>query len=184
MPPCPRDPDGAILILAGVEPTVLAFTDRPARLTRSVPAAVAWTWVADPADPPNATLLAVPAEGGDEVAVVVELLETRYDEAAGEVTATVRLLGEGNPEDIASPTAETGERRFGAGNIFVDDITDVQINCDPCDSNLAFYQFRFNQGCYQDYPNCDYCAGWTFCNGSFDSGVAACGTVQSTCEQQ
>ncbi len=115
-------PDGAVLILTGVEPTVLAFTDRPARLARSVPAADAWTWTADPADPPNATLLAVPAEGGDEVALVVELLAPSYDEGAGQVTATVRVLGDGSLAAVGSPTAVTAEQRFGAGHLFIDDL--------------------------------------------------------------
>ena len=179
--------DGATLILDGVEPTVLAFTDHPARLTRALPAAQAWNWVPDPADPPNATLLALPADDGNEVAVVLELLETTYDEAAGRLTATVRLLGEapdGDLRSLTSPTAMAEPRSFATGHLFVDDLAGiVPDDCQACDQDPSRYQARFQQ-CFNDpdYGNsCDYCASWVGCNGSLDTGSDECGVVDATC---
>lgn len=179
------EPDGASLLLEGLEPQVLAFTDHPARLVRSVPIAQAWSWVPDLADPPNATLLAVPVDGENEVAVVLELMVTSYDQTTEQLTATVRLLAEA-PEsglqDLASPTALSETRRFGAGHLFIDDLGDIVPGvCPPCDQDPSYYQGRF-QDCLTDGDgnNCNYCAGWAACAGPLDTGDP-CGTVNAQC---
>jgi hypothetical protein len=49
-----------------------------------------------------------------------------------------------------------------------------------CSADPDYYQARF-QTCYNPGGiapgNCAYCTSWAGCYGSFDSGVAACGTV-------
>jgi hypothetical protein len=176
--------DGASLRIEGLESSVLAFADHPARLVRSLPVAEAWSWVPDPANPPNATLLALPADGGNDVAVVLELLETNFDATADQVTASVRLLAEapdGDLRNLATPSALPEPRHYGAGHLFIDDLGDTPIgDCEGCDTDPSYFLGRF-QDCMNDPTNdCDFCVGWVGCLGNLDTG-SLCGVRYMTC---
>lgn len=171
--------DGAALTLDGVGPSVLAFTDRPFRLVSAAQTGDMWGRAIDPSNPPNAALLASPADGSPHQAVVVELLQAAYDESGKRLNAVVRVIGElvePGLATIGTPVAVIDERQFGAGHLFVDDVLQTQDCDEVCSDNSSYYADRF-QDCYNNiYPkDCDRCNCWMGCNGDIDVGVPACG---------
>ncbi len=114
------------------------FSDRPERLVGSIADETFLDGRAfDPADPPNAALVAQTANGED--VLVVELFDPTHDAASGAVTYTVRPLA-GQPESAALASYATRQddasldASFGPVSLFIDDLT-----CGPdgasCNSN-------------------------------------------------
>jgi hypothetical protein len=75
-----------------------------------------------PADPPNAALVAQTAEGED--ILVVELLNPRYDEAAGTLAYDVRLLADYANTGLADLAARQADDQFASSfttaHLFID----------------------------------------------------------------
>jgi len=114
------------------------FSDRPERLVGSIADETFLDGRAfDPADPPNAAIVAQTANGED--ILVVELLDPAYDAASGTVSYTARPL-DGQPQSaaLASYAArqedDALDASFGPVSLFIDNLT-----CSPdgasCNSN-------------------------------------------------
>ncbi len=83
------------LALTGVPDQTLYFADRPAHDAGTFPTdAFLESLGFDPADPPNAALVAQAADGGEEAVLVVELLNPRHDAAAGTLAYDARPVAE------------------------------------------------------------------------------------------
>ena len=121
------------LTLAEEQGPTIYFSDRPNRLVGTLPTerffAARGISPFDPADPPNAALVAR-TEAGEDV-VVVELLDPRYDAATRTVTYDVRVLADDAGEALASLAARQQDAQFaetfGAASLFID----AQPACQP-----------------------------------------------------
>jgi hypothetical protein len=75
-----------------------------------------------PADPPNAALVAQTAEGED--ILVVELMNPRFDEAAGTLAYHVRLLADSGGVGLADLAARQDDDQFASSftmaHLFID----------------------------------------------------------------
>ncbi len=109
--------DGNKLVLKGVAPQTLMFTDRPERMTGDTPtAAFVKTWTAGKdsfqRDPPNATLSMV-VDGKSQV-TVVELMDP---ELSGDtLTYTMHVLSDEKPVSGTSPSLFIDWWRAGFGH--------------------------------------------------------------------
>ena len=120
--PKPGEAGVYVLTLEGATGQTVWFSDRPARRVGLVPTAALLGQLGfTPADPPNAALVAQ-AAGGEEV-VVVELLDPRFDAAAGTLAYDVRLLADyagGGLADLAPRQDGDPPPAFGAAHLFID----------------------------------------------------------------
>jgi hypothetical protein len=164
------EPDIYDLELRHASGTTLAFADRPDRIVRLLPTEEALEAIGFTSDPPNAALVTGPADG--EVAVVVELLDGRYDAASGSLRYQVRTLGEIDRELL---TWAIGERAvvappesFGPASLFIDDVVtcygDFPVYCPSLINTITC--------CAVD------CCGGTCCDGPCCNGVQCCGSGQ------
>lgn len=99
------------------------FSDRPARRVGLIPTAVLLEQLGfTPADPPNAALVAQTAEGED--ILVVELMNPRFDEAAGTLAYDVRLLADYTGDGLADLVARQDDEQFASSfttaHLFID----------------------------------------------------------------
>jgi hypothetical protein len=111
------------LVLRGGTGQTAYFADRPERQVGVAPTARVLAAVGfDPADPPNAGLVAQTADG--ERVIVVELLNPRLDEAVETLTYDVRPLadyaGEGLRQLAAKQSDEPLPESFGPATLFID----------------------------------------------------------------
>ena len=117
------------LTMNDVLPQTLYFSDRPARIAGTIPTEGFVTgWEEAFADsPPNASLIAHSGENAeDEDAVVVELLDSTYDAAAGSLTYTVRILAEdeigGRTYEHEPLTSLDATREYTEAHLFIDNL--------------------------------------------------------------
>ena len=124
--PQPNATDVFTLTLTGHVDQTVWFSDRPTRLTGSLPTQELLAGpLFDPDDPPNAALVIGGAPGEEEV-VVVELTNPAYDAAAATLTYDAMPLSEGGHGDLAGLAAQQQDAEvpasFGPGALFIDDI--------------------------------------------------------------
>jgi hypothetical protein len=120
------DPDASgvyTLSLEGSSAQTVYFSDRPARRVGLVPTNVLLDQLGfTPADPPNAALVAQTAEGED--ILVVELMNPRFDEAAGTLAYDVRLLADYAGTGLADLAARQDDDQFASSfttaHLFID----------------------------------------------------------------
>ena len=122
--PDASQPDHFLLTLTDAPASRIAFADRPARLTDSLPTEDLPRQLSfDPADPPNAALL-TRTDAGDEVVLVVELLDPTYDSATRTVTYGARELadysGIGAGLAAAAQPLADAPSAFGVTSLFID----------------------------------------------------------------
>jgi hypothetical protein len=120
----PVDPDEDLLVLYGVDPAAVWFTDRPDRQSGLMPLADLmsdWESLGFVDDPPNA---AVAFRDGSRA--VVELTYPRYDPAAAVWLATIQYLP-------GSPSSPDKNADLGAANVFIDDAEWNLTALDPDD---------------------------------------------------
>jgi hypothetical protein len=113
------------LSLTGVAPQTVYFSDRPNRFAGMVRTEdFVAERVFDPADPPNAALVASTAAGDD--VLIVSLANPRFDPTAGAVqfdaTPLATYAGDGLAELAARQQDDTVAEEFGAASLFVDDV--------------------------------------------------------------
>lgn len=157
----------------------LFFSDRPARTVgmvsteRFLGASGSGGLDFTPADPPNAALVFANEDGSADQVAIVELIDPRYDAAAGQVTYTVKLLDDTSTVDMTleqtTLTAAGGPVDFGAASLFIDDCPDGEVYCSTSvDNTVNVYNSGFcwdtgNLCCYACAA--DNLAWWTdYCN--------------------
>jgi hypothetical protein len=111
------------LSLEGSVGQTVYFSDRPARRAGLVPTDVLLDQLGfTPADPPNAALVAQTAEGED--ILVVELMNPRFDAAAGTLAYDVRLLADYAGTGLADLAARQDDDQFASSfttaHLFID----------------------------------------------------------------
>jgi hypothetical protein len=113
-----------LLTLAGAPAWTIAFADHPSRKTDALPTGSLPDQLAfDAANPPNAALV-IHTESGDDVVLVLELLEPAFDGDARTLTYRVRetedyhAFGAGLAAKVQPAGAE--HARFGRGSLFID----------------------------------------------------------------
>ena len=132
-------PDHFVLTLTDASADTISFADRPARLTDSLPTGDLPRQLSfDPADPPNAALV-TRTDAGDEIVLVVELLDPTYDPAARTATYRVRELADysgigGGLAAAAQPLADAPSS-FGITNLFIDSGSGCGGPLDLCNSD-------------------------------------------------
>lgn len=113
------------------------FSDRPERIVGTLPTGKFVDGRAfDPADPPNAALVAQTDTGEDSL--FIELTNPRYGADTRQLIYDARILPNGNDEWLSAvalqPKDQTIAAQFGPGSLFVD-----QLTCSPdgasCNSN-------------------------------------------------
>jgi hypothetical protein len=120
------DPDASgvyTLSLEGSMGQTVYFSDRPARRVGLVSTTILLEELGfTPADPPNAALVAQTAEGED--ILVVELMNPRFDEAAGTLAYDVRLLADYAGGGLADLAARQDDDQFASAfttaHLFID----------------------------------------------------------------
>jgi len=121
--PDPNESGVYTLSLEGSLGDTVYFSDRPARRVGVIPTAVLLEQLGfTPADPPNAALVAETADGED--ILVVELMNPRYDEAAGTLAYDVRLLADYAGTALADLAARQADDQFASSfttaHLFID----------------------------------------------------------------
>jgi hypothetical protein len=127
----PGSGDRHTLVMTGILDQTLYFADRPHRIAGAEPTAsfVEQFAQAFATAPPNATLIGHLESGAhEEEAVVVELLDPVYDEAASTLTYQVRIL---QADEIGDRTFEQepltaldAPRAYTEAHLFIDDAGD------------------------------------------------------------
>jgi len=120
------DPDASGLFILSLEGSLgqtVYFSDRPARRVGLVPTNMLLDQLGfTPADPPNAALVAQTAEGED--ILVVELMNPRFDAAAGTLAYDVRLLADYAGTGLADLAARQVDDQFATtfttAHLFID----------------------------------------------------------------
>ena len=113
------------VVLSGVSPQTIYFSDRPARLTGTVATAdFASAKVFDPSNPPNAALVVA---GPPEDVLVVELTSPAYDPDAQTMTYSATLLADYPGDALSRFTTQQDDdslpAEFGPVSLFVDEVT-------------------------------------------------------------
>ena len=121
--PSPAEAGVYTLTLEGSVGHTVYFSDRPARRVGLIPTAVLLEQLGfTPADPPNAALVTQTPAGED--ILVVELLNPRYDGAAGTLVYDVRLLADYAGVGLADLVARQADDQFAASfttaHLFID----------------------------------------------------------------
>ncbi len=177
----PADGDAGMLLLTAdhVAGQTLFFSDRPARTVGMVSTerflGASGTGGLDftPADPPNAALVFTGEDGSADRVAVVELIDPRYDAAAGQVTYAVKVLDDVSSVDMnleqAPLSVVDAPLDFGAASLFIDDCPDGEVYCSTSvDNTVNVYNSGFcwdtgNLCCYACAA--DNLAWWTnYCN--------------------
>ena len=132
-------PDRFLLTLTDAPASTIAFADRPARLTDSLPTEDLPRQLSfDPANPPNAALL-TRTDAGDEVVLVVELLNPTYESASRTVTYGARELadysGIGAGLAAAAQPLADAPSAFGVTSLFIDSGSGCQGSLGLCGSD-------------------------------------------------
>jgi hypothetical protein len=115
------DGDGsAILTLTGIDPVILAFTDRPERMVALVQAPTSVeTLQATTDDPPNAALVARQAGAGQQEPVVIELRSVTYDHTTETLSFAVRVVP--GPSEAIPTGSPVPPETLAGGYLFIDD---------------------------------------------------------------
>jgi hypothetical protein len=118
------------LVLRGVSPSTVYFSDRPERIVGQVPTGrfLEGLGFADD-NPPNAALdLAI---GNKSDIVVVELRNPRYDGNLGELRYDVQVLktAEGALAEFSGRNVAAVPATFEGASLFIDDCADDQLYC-------------------------------------------------------
>ena len=122
--------DSSTLTLQGVAPRTVYFSDRPDRISGTLPNEdfVRLETLFAPDDPPNAAVVVSDSSSEDQDVAIVELSNPRYDEPAGTFSYTAVLVDEapdglGNwAQDQDSSLPET----LGAFSLFIDNTEDSE----------------------------------------------------------
>jgi hypothetical protein len=139
------------LVMEGVDPRAVWFTDRPVRDSGAITTerlAAEWDEGASfQADPPNAALvLHEPVKVGDTVTdtMVAEIRDASYDPESATFTADLRVLSD-EATDVEGNLAEHGRNhdvawpdRAGAASLFIDSIT-LCTNPSTCNGKTTNY---------------------------------------------
>jgi hypothetical protein len=132
------DSDGsAMLTLTGIDPVILAFTDRPERMVALVQAQ---TFVeilqATKNDPPNAALASQQAGSGQEEPIVIELRSAIYDATAETLSFEVGMVpGQSEATPIGSSVPPS---TLQGGYLFIDDVQiPVKIPINLCGNSVG-----------------------------------------------
>jgi hypothetical protein len=121
--PKPGEAGSYTLSLQGGIGQTVYFSDRPARRLGLVPTAVLLDQLGfTPADPPNAALVAQTPTGED--ILVIELMNPRYDAAAGTLAYDVQVLAHYAGEGLADLAARQDDDQFAPSfttpHLFID----------------------------------------------------------------
>lgn len=164
----PAGEDGLFsLTLSGVPTGTIAFSDRPERIVTLVPMQKFLDGLGfTPSNPPNAALVAM-REGedmSDQEVLVVELFSPEYDDVAGTLTYTARVLQDYGASGLAglapNQTDSQLPESFAGGTLLIDDCSDGNGVCyqklngeDVIVGNIG------NVGCCYDWGagNCEPC---------------------------
>jgi hypothetical protein len=115
-----RGDAGATLILTGLHPYVVAFTDAPQRQTAVLPLEDAITFVNTGwVEPPNADVVAQSVDAGTDYQIVVELVAVEHDPGGMTIDVSGVSAFVGGEEQ---PFAEILPIQLGPGYVFVDDL--------------------------------------------------------------
>jgi hypothetical protein len=178
--PVSGEPAQFQLVLDGAHPSIVAFSDRPARMAGSVPVDVFLDMLGQsPADPPNAALVARMDEAPHNSVVVVEMTNPVWDSAAQTMTYDVIILGleDSTLQFQAGDAAISDEgATFSEGSLFIDDLRcgDHEVHCysDGADLGvLGKYGYRFSLGMHACRPS----EGCGTLNDKCNASIAACG---------
>jgi hypothetical protein len=137
------DADGELEIsLVGIDPEVLFFSDRPARVAGTVPSTgffAEWKSLGFVEEPPNAAVV-VPQGPPGRRPTAVELGRPRYDDATATVTFPLLALDGQESSWLDDLTVEEAEAH-GTIDLFIDPAIDINIinrsDDTPC---IAVYQ--------------------------------------------
>jgi hypothetical protein len=130
-----KKPRRYILSLRALEPHVVWFSDRPARLSGSFPSAgfaAAWAGFGFAADPPNAALDYTDPAGRPRSAIL-ELSHPRYSTRSRRLSFQARLIDprsvhEANLHSHAIRADRTPARRLRDASLFVDEVEGTVID--------------------------------------------------------
>ena len=128
---------GAMLTLTGIDPVILAFTDRPERMVALVQAQ---TFVeilqATTDDPPNAALAGRQADSGQSDPVVIELRSATYDTSAETLSFGVGMVP--SPSEATPIGSPVPPQTLQGGYLFVDDVQiPVRIPVNACGNGVS-----------------------------------------------
>lgn len=140
-----EQPDGSYrLTLTGIDPHVMAFTDRPARDTQIIGVQAltdAWDELFESA-PPNAVLVEHDSQGEAD-SLILELTNPEID--GGSLTFSAQVLNDERAQDVSglvgtlhSATPNT----FNEASLFIDDI-DCPPDSGPTSACMLVYQNTF-----------------------------------------
>ncbi|HEU5163308.1 MAG TPA: hypothetical protein VFV54_09210 [Thermoanaerobaculia bacterium] len=118
------------LVLHGVSPTTIYFSDRPERIVGDMATEKFLAGLGFPEDnPPNAALDL--AEGPNADVLVLELRKPRYDSAKQELRYQVQMLqtADGGLAEFSNRKMATVPAKFERASLFIDDCSDGHVYC-------------------------------------------------------
>ncbi len=141
--PVAGDAPGYTLTLTHGLGQTLSFSNRPERIVGSLETTQFLDRLGfDPANPPNAALVA-DREDGDQDVVVLELMNPRYDESSLTATYDVNILQDDKRVDMRFVQESLDEvpttSAYGASHLFIDDCPDTVYCCKTNDGTRAGY---------------------------------------------
>ncbi|HEU5163309.1 MAG TPA: hypothetical protein VFV54_09215 [Thermoanaerobaculia bacterium] len=165
------------LVLRGVSPATIYFSDRPERIVGQLPTADFLARIGFPDDnPPNAALDLVEGEAAD--VLVVELRNPRYDASAGELRYSVQLLetAKGGLAEFNGRVSRTAPQRFERASLFIDDCADAKVYCYKRggSSKVSMGSIRVGQCWSWSTASCNYCRSMSSYNDTCNDKVSAC----------
>jgi hypothetical protein len=178
--PAPGDGVGYRLTLEGHPGGTVYFSDRPERIVGDAPTQAFLDGLGfSPFDPPNAALVIDTGEG-EQLVLVVELTDPRYDATSGTLIYGATLLAEYQGEGLQHLATQQQDMElpasFGRASLFIDDCPDItqcwlddltsvgpipggpygqcwhwsDFACEPCHES----QSSLNDLCNQSYSDC------------------------------
>jgi hypothetical protein len=163
-PPQPGSNLDGVLVLEGVGPDTVYFSDRPHRIAGAVESGSFLDAIGfEEANPPNAAIVLSKPQSETQDVLVAELLNPRYDAAAGKLSYDVKLLRGQNAADEglkhwASRADASLPAKFDHVSLFIDDCPDGQVMC------YGIYQCAGRRccrvGCGSVGRTVGYCWSW------------------------
>lgn len=160
-----------LLTLSGAAVHTVYFTDRPERVVGTTPTsqfldALGFT----PDNPPNAAIVAQPADGAGQEVLVIELFNPVFDPEAQTLTYEARVLADYSDTGLLYLARQQQDyelsESFGGGSLFIDDCSDTSTTCyQTIDDENQVVGTIDNVGCCFD-PNAGGCRN---CNDDYTS---------------
>lgn len=155
-----------VLVLEGVGPETVYFSDRPHRIAGAVESGVFLDAIGfEESNPPNAAIVLSQPESESQDVLVAELLNPRYDAAAQSLSYDVVLLGAADGAGGDGLAHWTGRAdtslpaKFGHVSLFIDDCPDGPVLC------YGIFQCAGKRccrvGCGGVGRNVGYCWSWS-----------------------